>query len=159
MTLKYLILGGSALLLGFLFFPRGEVVSVDGQDFIAPVRTLDNEPLHYTGILRTDPIVTTYDLGLCIGSIRQKSALKTPMRAVPGSMISLSIPTAPGSDLNGLFLILVVPANIHTPYKHFPFRLKHAGCKLSSTTGSATSHSCKKMRFASVPAINLIAQS
>ena len=63
MTLKYLILGGSALLLGFLFFPRGEVVSVDDQDFIAPVRTLDNEPLHYTGILRTDPIVTTYDLG------------------------------------------------------------------------------------------------
>ncbi len=63
MTLKYLILGGSALLLGFLFFPRGEVVSVDDQDFIAPVRVLDNEPLHYTGILRTDPIVTTYDLG------------------------------------------------------------------------------------------------
>ena len=61
--IKYLILGGSALLLGFLFFPRGEVVSVDDQDFIAPVRTLDNEPLHYTGILRTDPIVTTYDLG------------------------------------------------------------------------------------------------
>ncbi len=63
MTLKYLILGGSALLLGFLFFPRGEVVSVNDQDFIAPVRVLDNEPLHYTGILRTDPIVTTYDLG------------------------------------------------------------------------------------------------
>ncbi len=61
--IKYLILGGSALLLGFLFFPRGEVVSVDDQDFIAPVRTLENEPLHYTGILRTDPIVTTYDLG------------------------------------------------------------------------------------------------
>ena len=63
MTLKYLILGGSALLLGFLFFPRGEVVPVDDQDFIVPVRILDNEPLHYTGILRTDPIVTTYDLG------------------------------------------------------------------------------------------------
>ena len=61
--IKYLILGGSALLLGFLFFPRGEVVSVDDHGFIAPVRTLDNEPLHYTGILRTDPIVTTYDLG------------------------------------------------------------------------------------------------
>ena len=61
--IKYLILGGSALLLGFLFFPRGEVVPADDQDFIAPVRTLDNEPLHYTGILRTDPIVTTYDLG------------------------------------------------------------------------------------------------
>ena len=61
--IKYLILGGSALLLGFLFFPRGEVVSVNDQDLIAPIRTLDNEPLHYTGILRTDPIVTTYDLG------------------------------------------------------------------------------------------------
>ena len=61
--IKYLILGGSALLLGFLFFPRGAVVSVDDQDFIAPVRIIDNEPLHYTGILRTDPIVTTYDLG------------------------------------------------------------------------------------------------
>ncbi len=61
--IKYLILSGSALLLGFLFFPRGEVVSIDDQDFVAPVRTLDNEPLHYTGILRTDPIVTTYDLG------------------------------------------------------------------------------------------------
>ena len=61
--IKYLILGGSALLLGFLFFPRGEVIPVDDQDFVAPVRTLDNEPLHYTGILRTDPIVTTYDLG------------------------------------------------------------------------------------------------
>ena len=61
--IKYLILGGSALLLGFLFFPRGEVVSGDDQGFIAPVRTLENEPLHYTGILRTDPIVTTYDLG------------------------------------------------------------------------------------------------
>ena len=61
--IKYLILGGSALLLGFLFFPRGEVILVDDQDLIAPVRLLDNEPLHYTGILRTDPIVTTYDLG------------------------------------------------------------------------------------------------
>ena len=61
--IKYLILGGSALLLGFLFFPRGEVLPIDDQDVIAPVRTLDNEPLHYTGILRTDPIVTTYDLG------------------------------------------------------------------------------------------------
>ena len=61
--IRYLILGGSALLLGFLFFPRGGGVSVDDQDFIAPVRILDNEPLHYTGILRTDPIVTTYDLG------------------------------------------------------------------------------------------------
>ena len=61
--IKYLILGGSALLLGFLFFPRGEVISVDDQNFIAPARTVDNEPLHYTGILRTDPIVTTYDLG------------------------------------------------------------------------------------------------
>ena len=63
MTLKYLILGGSALLLGFLFYPRGEVVSVVDQAFIKPVRTLDNEPLHYTDILRTDPIFTTYDLG------------------------------------------------------------------------------------------------
>lgn len=61
--IKYLILGGSALLLGFLFFPRGEVVVLDDQDFIAPVRTVEDEPLHYTGILRTDPIVTTYDLG------------------------------------------------------------------------------------------------
>ena len=61
--IKYLILGGSALLLGFLFFPRGEVVSVGDHGFIAPVRPLDSEPLHYTGILRTDPIVTTYDLG------------------------------------------------------------------------------------------------
>ena len=61
--IRYLILGGSALLLGFLFFPRGEILPVDDQHFVAPVRTLDNEPLHYTGILRTDPIVTTYDLG------------------------------------------------------------------------------------------------
>ena len=34
--IKYLILGGSALLLGFLFFPRGEVVSVADQDSVAP---------------------------------------------------------------------------------------------------------------------------
>ena len=61
--IKYLILGGSALLLGFLFFPRGEVAVIDDQGFIAPVRTIENEPLHYTGILRTDPIITTYDLG------------------------------------------------------------------------------------------------
>ncbi|MCZ6681163.1 MAG: discoidin domain-containing protein [Candidatus Poribacteria bacterium] len=63
MTLRYLILGGSALLVGFLFFPRGEVVSVVNQELIKPVRTLDNEPLHYTDILRTDPIFITYDLG------------------------------------------------------------------------------------------------
>ena len=54
--IKYLILGGSALLLGFLFFPRGEVVSVDEQDFIAPIRTLDNEPapLHWHSANRSD---------------------------------------------------------------------------------------------------------
>ena len=156
--IKYLILGGSALLLGFLFFPRGEVVSVDDHDFIAPVRTLDNEPLHYTGILRTDPIVTTYDLGSSTGLIRQKSASRTLMRAVPDSLTSLSIPTASANGLNVLFLIRVVPANIHIPDRHFPFRLKHAGCKSSSTTGLAVSHNCRKMRFASVPAISPIAQ-
>ena len=84
MTLKYLILGGSALLLGFLFFPRGEVVPVDDQDFIAPVRTLDNEPLHYTGILRTDPIVTTYDLGFVYRIDKAEIRFENPDESGPG---------------------------------------------------------------------------
>ena len=84
MTLKYLILGGSALLLGFLFFPRGEVVSVDDQDFIAPVRTLDDEPLHYTGILRTDPIVTTYDLGFVYRIDKAEIRFENPDESGPG---------------------------------------------------------------------------
>ena len=83
MTLKYLILGGSALLLGFLFFPRGEVVPVDDQDFIVPVRTLDNEPLHYTGILRTDPIVTTYDLGYVYRIDKAEIRFENPDEAGP----------------------------------------------------------------------------
>ena len=82
--IKYLILGGSALLLGFLFFPRGEVVSVDDQDFIAPVRTLDNEPLHYTGILRTDPIVTTYDLGFVYRIDKAEIRFENPDESGPG---------------------------------------------------------------------------
>ena len=82
--IKYLILGGSALLLGFLFFPRGEIVSVDDQDFIAPVRTLDNEPLHYTGILRTDPIVTTYDLGFVYRIDKAEIRFENPDESGPG---------------------------------------------------------------------------
>ena len=82
--IKYLILGGSALLLGFLFFPRGGVVSVDDQDFIAPVRTLDNEPLHYTGILRTDPIVTTYDLGFVYRIDKAEIRFENPDESGPG---------------------------------------------------------------------------
>ena len=82
--IRYLILGGSALLLGFLFFPRGEVVSVDDQDFIAPVRTLDNEPLHYTGILRTDPIVTTYDLGFVYRIDKAEIRFENPDESGPG---------------------------------------------------------------------------
>ena len=156
--IKYLILGGSALLLGFLFFPRGEVLLVDDQDFIAPVRTLENEPLHYTGILRTDPIVTTYDLGFVYRIDKAEIRFENPMRVGLGSLTSLFTPTALGSGLNGPFLIQVVPANIHIPDRHFPFRLKHAGCKSSSTTGLAVSHNCRKMRFASVPAISPIAQ-
>ena len=82
--IKYLILGGSALLLGFLFFPRGEIFSVDDQDFIAPVRTLDNEPLHYTGILRTDPIVTTYDLGFVYRIDKAEIRFENPDESGPG---------------------------------------------------------------------------
>ena len=82
--IKYLILGGSALLLGFLFFPRGEVVSVDDQDFIAPVRILDDEPLHYTGILRTDPIVTTYDLGFVYRIDKAEIRFENPDESGPG---------------------------------------------------------------------------
>ncbi len=84
MTLKYLILGGSALLLGFLFFPRGAVVPVADQDFIAPIRTLDNEPLHYTGILRTDPIVTTYDLGFVYKIDKAEIHFENPDESGPG---------------------------------------------------------------------------
>ena len=63
MDLKYLLLGGAALLVSFLFYPRGEdTKAVEGQ-FVTPVRRLENEPLHYTEILRTNPLVTTYDLG------------------------------------------------------------------------------------------------
>ena len=82
--IKYLILGGSALLLGFLFFPRGEVVSIDDQDFIAPVRVLDNEPLHYTGILRTDPIVTTYDFGFVYRIDKAEIRFENPDESGPG---------------------------------------------------------------------------
>ena len=61
MNLKYFILGGVAVLLGFLLYPRGEDSAV--QEYARPLRQLDNEPLHYTGILRTTPIYTTFDLG------------------------------------------------------------------------------------------------
>ncbi len=61
MHLRYLILGGMAVLLGFLLYPRGEEAT--HQEFVKPLRRLDNEPLHYTDILRTTPIYTTYDLG------------------------------------------------------------------------------------------------
>ena len=81
--IKYLILGGSALLLGFLFFPRGEIVPVDHPDFIAPVRTLDSEPLHYTGILRTNPIVTTYDLGYVYRIDKAEIRFENPDEAGP----------------------------------------------------------------------------
>ena len=81
--IKYLILGGSALLFGFLFFPRGEVVSVDDPGFIAPVRILDSEPLHYTGILRTDPIVTTYDLGYVYRIDKAEIRFENPDEAGP----------------------------------------------------------------------------
>ena len=61
MNLKYFLLGGVAVLLGFLLYPRGED-AVD-QQYVKPIRQLDNEPLHYTDILRTTPIYTTFDLG------------------------------------------------------------------------------------------------
>ena len=61
MNLKYFLLGGVAVLLGFLLYPRGE--EPINQEYVKPVRQLDNEPLHYTDILRTTPIYTTYDLG------------------------------------------------------------------------------------------------
>ena len=63
MNIKYILLGGAAVLLGFLFYPREDVSSDRNQRFIEPVRRLDNEPLHYTDILRADPIVETFDLG------------------------------------------------------------------------------------------------
>ena len=61
MNLKYFLLGGVAVLLGFLLYPRGE--EAVKQEFVKPQRQLDNEPLHYTDILRTTPIYATYDLG------------------------------------------------------------------------------------------------
>ena len=61
MNLKYFLLGGVAVLLGFLLYPRGE--EAVKQEFVKPQRQLDNEPLHYTDILRTTPIYTTCDLG------------------------------------------------------------------------------------------------
>ena len=61
MNLKYFLLGGVAVLLGFLLYPRGE--EPINQEYVKPLRQLDNEPLHYTDILRTTPIYTTYDLG------------------------------------------------------------------------------------------------
>ena len=63
MNIKYILFGGAAVLLGFLFYPRQETTSERDQRFIQPVRRLENEPLHYTDILRADPIVETFDLG------------------------------------------------------------------------------------------------
>ncbi|MDE0186471.1 MAG: discoidin domain-containing protein [Candidatus Poribacteria bacterium] len=63
MNIKYILLGGAAVLLGFLFYPREDAASDKNQRFIEPVRRLENEPLHYTDILRADPIVETFDLG------------------------------------------------------------------------------------------------
>ena len=63
MNIKYIILGGAAVLLGFLFYPREDTASDSGQRFVQPMRRLENEPLHYTDILRSDPIVETFDLG------------------------------------------------------------------------------------------------
>ena len=63
MNIKYIFLGGAAVLLGFLFYPREDTASDSGQRFVQPIRRLDNEPLHYTEILRSDPIVETFDLG------------------------------------------------------------------------------------------------
>ena len=48
-------------MLGFLLYPRGE--EPINQEYVKPLRQLDNEPLHYTDILRTTPIYTTFDLG------------------------------------------------------------------------------------------------
>ena len=61
MNLRYFLLGGVAVLLGFLLYPRSDEV-VD-QEFVKPARHVEDEPLHYTDILRTTPIYTTYDLG------------------------------------------------------------------------------------------------
>ena len=63
MKLRYLLFGGAALLVGFLFYPRGKDTSSTDSMFVKPVRILNNEPLHYTDILRTNPLFTTYDLG------------------------------------------------------------------------------------------------
>ena len=56
---------------------------VDDQDFIAPVRTVEDEPLHYTGILRTDPIVTTYDLGYVYRIDKAEIRFENPDEAGP----------------------------------------------------------------------------
>ena len=151
MTLKYLILGGSALLLGFLFF-RVERLSR------LTIRILSRlfAPLmmnHFTTQVFCGQIRLSQRMiwGSCIGLIKQKSALRTPMRAALGSLISLFILNALGSGLNAPSPIQAAPANIHIPYRHFPFLLKRAGCKLSSTIGSAISQNYEKMRFASPP--------
>ena len=119
--IKYLILGGSALLLGFLFFPRGEVLPVDDQDFIAPVRTLDNEPLHYTGILRTDPIVTTYDLGYVYRIDKAEIRFENPDESGPRQFDILVHTDRAGQRFERAFSFTGSSREYTYPLQAFPF--------------------------------------
>ena len=64
MKFKYLIIAAGLGLLGFLFYPRSEeVVSLSDFYFISPAHILEKEEPHYPSIRRSDPLVTTFDLG------------------------------------------------------------------------------------------------
>ena len=63
MNLKYALLTGIALLLGFLFYPRSTTKYSINQPLISPARTLDSEPLRLTELVRSNPPYSTFDLG------------------------------------------------------------------------------------------------
>ena len=95
MNLKYVLLGGIAILLGFLFYPRSPTNYTLGQSLIPPVRILDNEPLRLTDLIRSNPPYATFDLGYVYKIDKAQVAFENPDESGP-RQFDLLVKTAPG---------------------------------------------------------------
>ncbi|MDP6746438.1 MAG: discoidin domain-containing protein [Candidatus Poribacteria bacterium] len=97
MNLKYVLLGGIAILLGFLFYPRSSANYTLGQSLIPPVRILDNEPLRLTDLIRSNPPYATFDLGYVYKIDKAQVAFENPEESGP-RQFDLLVKTAPGKQ-------------------------------------------------------------
>ena len=97
MNLKYVLLGGIAILLGFLFYPRSPANYTLGQSLIPPVRILDNEPLRLTDLIRSNPPYATFDLGYVYKIDKAQVAFENPEESGP-RQFDLLVKTAPGKQ-------------------------------------------------------------